>query len=72
MIKFELKVVYLSINTKFILDKQMSNKCYLYQETKFASRDIRLKLSGQDTIKPLPSWKRKVIIGNMCGYFKTH
>ena len=33
--------------------------------TKFASIDIRLKQSRQDTIKPPTSWKGKVIIRNI-------
>ena len=44
----------------------------MYQETKFASRDIRLKPSEQDKIKLPPDWKKKVIISNICVYFKTH
>jgi hypothetical protein len=57
---------------EFSLDYQVSNEYYLYQETKFASEDIRYKPSRQDTIKPPPIWKRKVIFRNIFGYLKTH
>jgi hypothetical protein len=60
-------IFYVLLKTEFSLDKKSSNKCYLYQETKFASRDIRLKQSGHDTIKLPPAWKRKVTISNICG-----